>query len=144
MNIINLLAIFVDAIIGTLLESICEEFTGEPIFYWILLPFAEIACFIKDYILYPIMKPKSIIWCIKHRLNYFHMSRKDLYELDDDTWNEFLMLFVKPDKRKEANYDRNFHLTIKSGLNSEKAYYKCKVLQPIKDLLLKGDKKDEN
>ena len=113
MNIVNLVAIFIGAIIGTLLESICEEFTGEPILYWILLPFAEIACFIKDYILYPIMKPKSIIWSIKHNLNYFHMSRKDLYELDDDAWNEFLRLFIKPDNRSRVNNDRNWYLELK-------------------------------
>ena len=118
MNIINLLAIFVGAIIGILLEFLCEEFTGEPIFYWILLPFAEIACFIKDYILYPIMKPKSIIWSIKHNLNYFHMSKRDLYELDDDAWNEFLRLFVKPEQRSRANNDRNWYLELKKERES--------------------------
>ena len=68
MNIIKLLAIFVGAIAGTLLESLCEELTGEPIFYWVLLPFVRIICFIRDYIFYPITKPKSIIWSIKHHV----------------------------------------------------------------------------
>ncbi len=113
MNIINLVAIFVGAIIGTLLESLCEEFTGEPIFYWILLPFVWIAYLIKDYIIYPIIRPKSIIWARKHHLNYFHISKKDLYDLDDDTWNEFLRLFIKPDKRSRANNDRNWYLELK-------------------------------
>lgn len=99
---------------------------------------------IRDYILYPIMNPKSIIWSIKHHINYFHMSKKDLYELDNDAWNEFLMLFVEPDKRRQADYDRNLHLAIKAGLNKEEAFYKCEVIQPIRDLLIKGDKKDEN
>jgi hypothetical protein len=143
MNIINLLAIFVGAVIGTLLESLCEEFTGEPIFYWILLPFVWIACLIRDFILYPIMKPKSIIWSIKHHLNYFHMSREDLYELDDDAWNDFLRLFVEPDKRVSANRNRNWYLASKDGLSKEEAFYRCEI-KPIKDLLIKGDKKDEN
>lgn len=113
MNIVNLVAIFIGAIIGTLLESLCEEFTGEPILYWILFPFMWIAYIIRDYILYPIMKPKSIIWSIKHNLNYFHMSKRDLYELDDDAWNEFLRLFVKPEQRSRANNDRNWYLELK-------------------------------
>ena len=113
MNIINLLSMFVGAIIGTLFESLCKEFTGEPILYWILLPFMWIAYIIRDYILYPIMKPKSIIWSIKHNLNYFHMSKRDLYELDDDAWNEFLRLFVKPEQRSRANNDRNWYLELK-------------------------------
>ena len=138
MNIINLLAIFVGAIIGTLLESLCEEFTGEPIFYWVLLQFVWIGCLIRDYILYPIMKPKSIIWSIKHHVNYFHMSRKDLYELDDDAWNEFLMLFVEPDKRVSANKSRNWYLASKLRLSKEDAFYMCEI-KPIKDLLLKGE-----
>ena len=117
MNIINLLAIFVGAIVGTLLESLCEEFTGEPIFYWVLLPFVKIICFIRDYIFYPITKPKSVIWSIKHHVNYFHMSREDLYKLDDDAWNEFLMLFVEPDKRVSANKSRNWYLASKNGLS---------------------------
>lgn len=113
MNIINLVAIFIGAIIGTLLESLCEEFTGEPIFYWILLPLVEIVYFIKYYIIYPMMKPKSIIWARKHHLKYFHMSKRDLYELDDDAWNDFLRLFIKPDQRSRANNDRNWYLELK-------------------------------
>ncbi len=113
MNIVILLAIFFGSIIGTLLDSLCEEFTGKPIFYWILLPLAEIAYLIKYYIIYPIMKPKSIIWARKHHLNYFHTSKRDLYELDDDPWNEFLRLFVKPEQRSRANNDRNRYLELK-------------------------------
>jgi hypothetical protein len=71
------------------------------------------------------------------------MSREDLYELDDDAWNEFLMLFVEPDKRVSANKGRNWYLASKLGLSKEDAFYMCEI-KPIKDLLIKGDKKDEN
>ena len=113
MNIINLVLIFIGTIIGTLLESLCEEFTGESIFYWILLPFAWIACFVRDYIFYPITKPKSVIWARKHHLKYFNVSKRDLYDLDDDAWNEFLRLFIKPEQRTRANNDRNWYLELK-------------------------------
>lgn len=137
--IVNMISILIGAF--AFICFLIEELTHKSILYWINHYFYKLRFAIKKYIIDPLLHPKYVTWCIKHRLNYFHMSRKDLYELDDDTWNEFLMLFVKPDKRKEAGYNRDFHLAIKSGLNSEKAYYKCKVIQPIKDLLLKGDKK---
>ena len=138
MNIINLGIALLSGLIGALIASLCEEFTGEPIFYWVLLPFIWIICFIRDYIFYPIIKPKSLIWSIKHHMNYFHMSREDLYNLDDDAWNEFLMLFVEPDKRASANKSRNWYLASKEGLSKEEAFYRCEI-KPIKDLLTKGD-----
>jgi hypothetical protein len=132
MNIINLFSMFVGGIIGTFICYLYEKLTNESILNLISHRFWRLRFNIKLYIIDTLLHPKHVIWAIKHHINYWHFKDIDLYTLDDVTWNEFLMM-LKPETRRKWIVKR-------------KRYEKDKALflQPIKDLLLKGEKQNEN
>lgn len=134
MNIINLFSMFVGIV--AFIFFLIEELTHKSIFYWINYYFYKLRFTIKKYIIDPLLHPNHVIWAMKHHLNYWHVNDFVLYNLDDVTWNEFLMM-LKPEDRKRWNRKREKY-------KKDKALFDKCVLQPCRDLLLKGEKQNEN